>query len=157
MNFTKLLFISILSLSISSFVHSTTIKKSNLYGSWQCDHDLGDPNKNLKINFNYTINLMKNGTSEGFATLFFSMGGLPELKYREIDKATWRLEGEQLHIQSNSIQFINESHPEFEQLLNLQQQFPKSVNESVKIVGLTKYTIKLQSKQHNDVYSCVKI
>jgi hypothetical protein len=99
---------------------------------------------------------MKNGTSEGFATLLFSMGGLPELEYREVDKALWSLNGTQLNIASNNIQFINVSHPEFDQLLNLQQQFPKSVKESVNVLELTKSHMKIQSEQHDEGYTCLK-
>ena len=102
------------------------------------------------------INLMKNGTSTGNADLVFSMEGMPELKYKEVDTALWSLKGNQLQFVSNNIQFINVSHPELEQLLNLQQLFPKRVNESVKVLGLSKKYIKIQSQQHNDVYTCLK-
>ena len=157
MNFTKLLFISTFHFRFQVLLHPATINKADLYGSWQCDHDFSEPQKNIKIKLNYTINLMKNGTSAGNADLLFSMGGMPELKYREADTALWTLKGDQLQFVSNNIQFINESHPELEQLLNLKQLFPKSVNESVKVLELTKKQIKIQSKQHNDAYSCLKI
>lgn len=157
MNLTKLLCLSALSFSMASFADQTNINKANLYGSWQCDHDFSDPNKNLKINFNYTINLINNGTSVGNATLLFAMGGMPQLQYKEADTALWSLKGDQLQFVSNNIQFINVSHPELEQLLNLKQLFPKSVNETVKVLELSKKHIKIQSKQHNDAYTCLKI
>ena len=156
MNLTKLLCLSVISFSMSSFADTTIVNKSDLYGSWQCDHDFSEPQKNIKIKLNYSINLMKNGTSAGNADLLFSMGGMPELKYKEVDTALWSLEGNQLKFVSNNIQFINVSHPELEQLLNLQQLFPKRVNESVKVLGLSKKYIKIQSQQHNDVYTCLK-
>ena len=121
MNLTKLLCISAISFSMSSFADSTKINKADLYGSWQCDHNFSEPQKNIKIKVNYTINLMKNGSSTGNGTLLFSMGGMPELKYREADTALWGIKGDQLQFFSNNIQFINESHPELEQLLNLKQ------------------------------------
>jgi len=157
MNLTKLLCFSALSFSMASFAEPININKTNLYGSWQCDHDFSDPNKNLKIKFNYTINLINNGTSVGNATLLFAMGGMPELQYKEADTALWSLKGDQLQFVSNNIQFTNVSHPELEQLLNLKQLFPKSINEAVKVLELSQKHIKIQSKQHHDAYTCLKI
>lgn len=112
MNLTKLLCISAVSICMSSFADTAIMNKSDLYGSWQCEHDFSEPQKNMRVMLNYTINLMKNGTSVGNADLLFSMGGMPTLKYKEVDTALWRLQGNQLQFVSNNIQFINVSHPE---------------------------------------------
>ena len=158
MNSTKLLFIAmILFAFFSNSAFSAEINKNNLYGSWQCKYDFNDPNKGLKLNFNYNIHFMENGTSQGFATLLVSMGGLPELIYKEIDESLWTVKDNELNITTKNIQFINVNNPDVEKLLDLQQLFPKKVNESVKIIELTKNLIKIKPNKDSGVYQCSKI
>lgn len=157
MNSTKLLFVSmLLSFFVSHSAFSAEINKNNLYGNWQCKYDFNDPNKGLKVNFNYNIHFMKNGTSQGFATLLVSMGGLPELIYKEVDESLWTVKDNELNLTTKKIQFINVNNPDVEKLLNLQQLFPKKINESVIIIELTKHLIKIKPKKDSGVYQCSK-
>jgi len=147
---------SVFALVFSSPTLASAIDKSSLYGSWVCEHSLGNNNKNLQVNFIYHVNVNKNGTSTGEATLTFSMAALPPLIYQEVDTALWTLDRDNLTISSDNIQFSNMSHPEYEALLNLQQHFPRHVNETLKVTQLTKLALTLFSERYNDVYHCVR-
>lgn len=148
--------LSALSFSTPNFAASPSFNKTNIYGDWVCSHELGETDENLQTKLNYKIRFNHNGTSNGNASLLFTINGLPPLVYQEVDTALWQIEGEYLTISSNNISFSNVSHPEFEALLNLQQHFPKSVNEKVKILKLTKKSLAVQSKNHSDVFNCGK-
>tara|TARA_R110001583_G_scaffold28634_3_gene101290 strand:- start:6336 stop:6842 length:507 start_codon:yes stop_codon:yes gene_type:complete len=163
MNLIKVLpLFSVLPLLAASFSMPTvaeqvkTINKSDLYGSWGCQHEVEEPNTKMTIKVSYNINYVKNGTSNGVGALLFKVGGMPELKYSATDSSTWTLEGDNLTIKSNDINFKNVSHPELEALLNLKQILPTTINESGKILELSKTNLKVKSTSYGEVYSCLK-
>jgi len=141
----------------SSVTHSAAVKQEQLYGKWQCIHHFSEPNQNISIKVDYTIELMKNKTSVGKGDLFFTMGGLPPFAYKESDSSLWDLQGNLLTLQSTAIGFVNISHPELEQVLNLQQLFPKHIKETVEVVSVSAQQIKVASSSHGKAYTCDKM
>lgn len=132
------------------------INQNNLYGSWVCQHEVEEPNTKMAIKASYKINYAKDGTSSGVGALLFKIGGMPELKYNVIDNSTWQLKGDSLTIKSQDIKFINVSHPELDNFLNLKTILPKSINESGIILELSKVNLKVKSTSYGEVYSCTK-
>ena len=156
----KILFISLLSVtfSMSAFSKNTPrINKNNIHGLWHCQGASFNAKTNMSIKGNYKVLFMANGTSTGNGNLFLSILGMPKIEYRLVDEAKWAIKSDQLFFSSSNFSLKNISHPEFEQMLNINALIPKKINDSVKILKLTKTELQVQSKKDNRKYSCSKL
>lgn len=133
------------------------INESNLYGEWLCKEEMVDPKSQMKIQVSYNIHYAKNGKSNGMGTVIFNIEGLPPLEYAVTDNSTWKIEGESLMMSSTEINFVNVSFPELDNLLNLKQILPKSINESAQLLELTDANIKVKSASTGGIYTCSKV
>ena len=157
MNLIKVLPVLALTFVNNSFAaQSTNIDVKNLYGSWQCQHEVVEPNSKMTIKVNYKVNYAANGTSSGNGDLYFTLAGIPELHYKTQNKATWSVKGDQLTMKSTDINFVNVNHPELDKFLNIKKILPASVNESGTILALTKESITVKSNAYADSYTCKK-
>lgn len=130
---------------------------SDLLGKWHCLHQLLEPKTKIKVDFDYKINFDKNGKSAGKGNLLLSLQGMPGFKYNISDVSTWSLKDKTLTMTSNEMTFKNISHPQFDQLLNLQALFPKKVNESATILVLNKTTLKVDTKSSSSHITCSRL
>ena len=157
MNLIKVLSVLAFTFVNNSFAaQSTNIDVKNLYGSWQCQHEVVEPNSKMTIKVTYKVNYAANGTSSGSGDLYFTLAGIPELHYKTQNKATWSVKGDQLTMKSTDINFINVNHPELDKILNLKNILPANVNESGTILVLTKDKITIKSEAYEDSYTCNK-
>jgi hypothetical protein len=157
MNLIKVLPVLALTFINNSFAaQSANIEVKNLYGTWQCEHEVVEPNSQMTIKVNYKVNYAVNGTSSGNGDLYFTMAGVPELHYKTQNKATWSVKGDQLTMKSTDISFVNVNHPELDKFLNIKQILPASVNESGTILSLSKDKITVKSEAYSDSYTCNK-
>ena len=136
---------------------SKTINENNLYGMWNCKHTMDDKNLKMKIKIDYDVNIVSTGKSNGSGVLSFNIPNFPELAYSLSDSSNWKIEGGNLILSSTELKVENRSYPELEQILNLRSLLPKKVNESAKIIELTKSKLKVQSKSDGGIYTCSKI
>lgn len=144
--------------SISTLANdSKTINESNLHGMWNCKHTMEDKNLNMTIDIDYDVNVISTGKSTGSGVLSFKIPNFPELAYSLSDSSHWKIKGGNLILSSTELKVENRSYPELEKILNLRSLLPKKVNESAKILELTKSKLKVQSKSDGGIYACSKI
>ncbi|MDN2663250.1 hypothetical protein OW492_07640 [Psychromonas sp. 14N.309.X.WAT.B.A12] len=151
-----LLFYAIPSMAETSVTNVTPINPSNLYGSWFCQHKIEEPNSNMVVDVNYRIQYNQDNTSQGYGILLFTLSGMPKLKYSITDSSTWQLKEDVLSMNSQNIDFKNVSHPELESILNLKKILPATVNESGKIVNLSKNELTVKSDAYSELIQCVR-
>ncbi|RBW47040.1 hypothetical protein DS885_05220 [Psychromonas sp. B3M02] len=151
-----LLFYSLPNLAEESNVNATPIKQSNLYGSWFCQHKIEEPNSKMLIDVNYRLQYKQDNTSQGYGILLFTLSGMPKLKYSIKDSSTWQLQGDNLTMHSQNIEFNNVSHPELESILSLKKILPVTINESGKILSLTNNELTVKSDAYSELIQCVK-
>lgn len=144
-------------ISMSSFANETkAFDEKNIYGSWNCKDTIVDKKTKMTIKFDYNITYIDQGKSYGSGSVFIIPAGFSELKYHVSDRSTWSIKEGNLNISSTDFKLQNVSYPELEKILNLKSIFPKKISESVKILELTKFRIKVQSKRAGKQYTCFK-
>ncbi|MFT7006336.1 MAG: hypothetical protein ACJAXJ_000844 [Colwellia sp.] len=136
---------------------SKTINENNLYGLWNCKHTMEDRKLKMKIKIDYDVNVVRSGKSNGVGVLLFKIPNFPELAYSFSDSSQWKIKGGNLTLSSTELKLKNTSYPELEKMLNLRRLLPKNINESAKILELTKSKLKVQSKSDGGIYACSKI
>ncbi|MGJ8581440.1 MAG: hypothetical protein ACSHWR_03895 [Psychromonas sp.] len=151
-----ILFYSMPSVAEESDKTATQINESNLYGSWFCQHKIEEPNSKMFIDVNYRLQYNQDNTSQGYGILLFTLTGMPKLKYSITDSSTWQLTGDELTMSSQNIEFKNVSHPELESILSLKKILPATINESGKVIHLTKSELTVKSDAYSELIQCVK-
>jgi len=143
---------------MSAFSKNTShINKNDIHGLWQCQGSSFNAKTNMTIKGDYKVLFMANGSSTGKGQFFLSVLGIPEIEYRLVDEAKWAIKSGDLFFSSSNFSLKNISNPEFEQMLNISALMPKKINDSVKILKLTKTQLQVQSKKDNRKFSCVKL
>jgi hypothetical protein len=154
----KILPLFVFTFSMSTLANdSKTINENNLYGLWNCKHTMEDRKLKMKIKIDYDVNVVRNGKSNGVGVLLFKIPNFPELAYSLSDNSQWKIKGGNLTLSSTELKLKNTSYPELEKMLNLRRLLPKNINESAKILELTKSKLKVQSKSDGGIYACSKI
>ena len=136
---------------------STNINKKNLYGTWNCKHTMEEKTSKMKVNIDYNVNILSNGRSTGVGVVLFKMSNFPELTYNLSDSSNWQIKDDNLILTSTKLEVKNKSYPELEKMLNLRSLLPKKVNESVKILELTKAKLKVWSRVDGEIHICSKV
>ena len=133
-----------------------TVNESDLYGSWNCKHQVEDSNTKIRVKIDYNVNFNSEGGANGKGTAIFIVQNLPELKYNLSDVSTWAIIGNTLILTSTQIKSVNVSHPELGKLLNLNKLIPNKVSESSYIMKLTKKRLIVKSQLNEQVIACTK-
>jgi hypothetical protein len=158
MNLINVLPLFTLVCSMSAFATGQkAINESDLYGNWNCKHEVNNSNTKMKAKINYNVNFFRTGKSNGFGTLLFKLPNLPELKYSLTGNSIWKIKEGHLLLSSTEIKSVNVSHPELDQLLNVKQFIPKRINESSNILKLTKSSLEVKSQSNGRIYACNKV
>ncbi|KEI71422.1 hypothetical protein [Endozoicomonas elysicola] len=127
--------------------------KSKLYGSWNCEAAFND--SGAKMTSEFTETYVRNGTlnSIGSMNIQFSPE-LPEIFYTITSHGTWSLDDGYLITNYAKTKIKNITHPEFDEIININDLFPESVSESSKIVSLSNTTLSLQSESSGEYITC---
>lgn len=158
MNLINVLPLFTLVCSMSTFATGQkAINESDLYGSWNCKHEVVNSNAKMKAKINYYVNFFHAGKSNGLGTLLFKLPNFPELKYSLTGNSTWKIKEGDLLLSATEIKSVNVSHPELDQFLNVKQFIPKRINESSRILKLTKSSLEVKSQSNGRVYACTKV
>ena len=126
----------------------------NLYGRWHCQYAMKDASMMMKID--YDIEYTADGQARGNGTVRLRMPHFPLMEYSLSNHATWAVKADSLILSSVGFKLVNRSHPELDQLLNLQSMFAQTVRESSTILELTPSTLIARSDSYGGVYSCAK-
>lgn len=151
----SVLFVLCSSMHVSA-MQQETINKSDLYGSWNCKHQIEDANTNINVKIDYNVNFKAAGKSSGIGSLLFTVQNFPELEYHLSDVSTWDITGNTLILSSTQIKSVNVSHPELDKLLNLNKLIPNKVDESAEILTLTKNRLMVKYHFNEQVITCSK-
>lgn len=143
---------------MSSFAtNSQPIKESYLYGSWKCKGEMVHKKTNMTFNFNYKVNFENNGQANGFGSVLLSFSEFTNLKYSLLDNSTWEIKNGRLIYSSIYIKLKNISHPNLDSIVNLEKLMPQHIEETSKIIRLTKSELEVQPKKNGRKYVCLKI
>lgn len=156
MNFFKILPI-LLSIIFMSGCGSTnhaknSIPEKTLYGNWNCKMNL--ETEKIKISLDYDINYIRDGKSNGLGIMKFKTPSLPEIEYSLATSGNWELKDGYLIESSSETKLVNLSHPEFDEVLNLERLFPQNVSLSAEVLILNDSLLKVKSEIDGTVISC---
>lgn len=140
--------------SLQSSTRDPDFNVADLLGYWHCRHQMFDPSTKIKVDIDYKINFFSGGKSTGTGHLLLMLDSMPGFKYKINDSSTWSLKGDVLTMTSEQMEFNNISHPQFDELLNLQTLFPKKVNEASTILVLNESTLKVDAKSSLEDINC---
>ncbi|WP_299203157.1 hypothetical protein [uncultured Amphritea sp.] len=141
--------------SASTQVNDSAIfDQKNLYGRWNCKYAMEDANTRMKVD--YDISYFADGRASGSGTLLLRMQNFPQMEYSLSNRSTWVVKAGSLILSSAEFKLVNRSHPELDQILNLESLFPQNVRESSTILELTQSTLVARSDSYGGVYSCSK-
>ena len=140
--------------STSSTV-SNYSRLDQLYGSWNCKLSMEEAG--VRVAMNYDVNYVRNGKANGFGTIIFKAPELPEMEYSMAGSSHWEYENGYLIETTTEIKLVNVSHPEFDEVFNLESMFPQNISESSEILVLNNSVLKLKSESDGTVYSCDKV
>jgi hypothetical protein len=129
--------------------------QTQLYGLWHCDLSIDE--EGVKVVMDYEVNYVRNGKSNGFGTIIFKAPGLPEMEYSMAGSSNWGYQNGYLIETTTEIKLVNLSHPEFDEVFNLESMFPQNISESSEILVLNNTLLTLKSESDGTVYSCDKV
>lgn len=140
--------------STSSTV-SNYSRMDQLYGTWNCKLSMEE--EGVKVAMDYDVSYVRNGKSNGFGTIIFKAPELPEMEYSIAASSNWEYKSGYLIETTTEIKLVNISHPEFDEVFNLESMFPQNISESSEILVLNNSELKLKSESDGMVYSCDKV
>lgn len=132
-----------------------SLPENQLYGTWNCQMDFQE--EDVKLSFDYDITYVRNGKSNGFGSFKFKAPDIPEMEYSIADSSNWELNNGYLIETTTEIKLVNISHPEFDDLLNLESMFPQNLSESSEILVLNDSLLKTKSESDGTIISCNKV
>lgn len=131
------------------------LPETKLYGTWNCKVNFQE--EDVKLSLDYDVTYIRNGKSNGFGILKFKAPDIPEMEYSMADSSSWELDNGYLIETTTEIKLVNISHPEFDELLNLESMFPQNISESSEILVLNNSLLKVKSETDGTIYSCNKV
>lgn len=133
-----------------------SLLKKDLLGSWDCSFSFEENGSSITIESEDTY--VRNGPSNSFGTLKVKFAeDLPEINYSMAGTATWEILDGFLVSTLTYFKIVNLSHPEFDEIFNLQEMFPTNISDSSEIIELTKSKLTLKSESSAQVYACVRM
>ena len=134
-------------------IHSHAATKEKLYGGWSCKLEIED--SGMKMSIESSDDYVRNGTINRTGSLNVQFSPeRPKISYTISGSGTWHLENEYLTTTFKFLKIKNISHPEFDDVINLQDMFPENISRSSKITSLTNTTLSLMSEPDGKTYQC---
>ncbi len=133
----------------------TEIDKSKLFcGTWNCkvviEEDAG------KVSYEVDSTYIRNGKFNSLGTMKINYPELPELEYLYADSGSWEIKDGYLISTTAEIKLVNVSHPELDNIMNLEKIFPQNISESAQILKLSKTELSLKDESDGEIYHCFK-
>lgn len=136
----------------SQNIEPSSLKKG-LLGSWDCSFSIKENGSSMTIESEDTY--VRNGRSNSFGILKAKFAeDLPEIEYSMAGTATWEILDGFLVSTLTDIKIVNLSHPEFDEIFNLQEMFPTDISDSSEVIELTKSKLTLKSESDASIYEC---
>jgi len=127
----------------------------NILGPWDCNYSFKEDDFSASISSTDTY--VRNGASHSFGIMKIRYASdTPEVEYSLAGTATWKIQGKYLIQTMTDIKIVNVSHPEVDEIFNLQEMFPTNVSESSEILKLTAAELVLDSESGTGLYTCSK-
>jgi hypothetical protein len=105
----------------------------------------------------YVVTYIRNGKSNGFGLLKLKLPELPEMEYSFADSSNWELNNGYLVESTIEIKLVNVSHPDVEDVWDLENMLPQNISESSEVLVLNNSLLKVKSESDGTIYSCNKV
>lgn len=126
----------------------------DLAGVWACQSELAT--ETLKIRTVGVEEFHPSGEfrSEGELTFYFSTGPLGELTYANRSAGQWRLSEGALEVEIVVAEARNTSHPEFGDVMALENEQEPGFTDSLKITAFSEDTVSFESASSGALLEC---
>lgn len=129
--------------------------RQNILGVWDCATTFEEHDLHLKIESKDTF--LRNGASHSFGIMTAKFSSdMPEISYSVAGTFTWKIEGKYLIEMATDLKIVNLTHPEFDEVMKLQDIFPTNISESSEILRLTESELIVDSESGGGIYKCTK-
>lgn len=127
----------------------------NILGSWDCNYSFKEDD--FAASISSTDTYVRNGASNSFGIMKIRYTSeSPEIEYSIASTDTWKIQGKYLIQTMTDVKIVNVSHPEIDDVFNLQEMFPTNISESSEILKLTATELILDSESGLGLYTCSK-
>lgn len=158
MKLIKILSVCVFVFSISvPVVAQESFNESFIYGTWNCKHQVVEPNTKMKVSVDYSVTFEASGKSKGSGKILFLIPSFPEVEYSVKDTSSWEIKDRDLVVSSSQVTSENINYPELDKFLDIKQFIPQTVSESAKILELNKNMLKVKSNSGRGTYTCSKV
>lgn len=128
-----------------------------IHGAWNCKIDESMDGGSLTISTEDSY--IDNGRFNSFGTMTMNIDIESEnisLKYSIAGTGTWDVKNGKLYQTLEDVKLVNLTAPEFDDVLNLSNMFPKNVSESSTITSIDKKSITVKSDIDGSEHTCSK-
>ncbi|WP_404437272.1 hypothetical protein [Stutzerimonas chloritidismutans] len=153
--FSLLLLLTVTASGCASEPYPAFDHSQNILGVWDCAAVIEENGASLKVESKDTY--LRNGASHSFGIMKAKFSDeLPEIQYSVAGTSAWKIEGEYLIQTMTDLKIVNLTHPEFDDVIKLQDIFPENISESSVILRLTSTELVVDSESGAGVYRCSK-
>ena len=129
--------------------------EQKLLGTWTCQTKTEKNGSLISVNIEETY--VRNGRANIVGIIKFKRDkDTPEIEYAYAGTSTWEIDGNYLIETVTDFKFTNISHPEFDDVFNLNDMTPKNISDSQEIIEFAGSKLTLKSESYGYIYSCVK-
>lgn len=141
----------------SSSSASNNFSRSQFFGGWNCSFSNKEDGVLVSIDLN--VNYIRNGSSNSFGTMTFKPQEQSEMEveYSISSSGNWEYQDGYLIETVKEMKIVNLSHPELDEILNLENILPQNISESSEVLLLNGTTLKLKSESNGEIISCNKL
>lgn len=141
-------------LACSIEASASAYSKEQLLGSWNCSLNIEEDRLKLLIEVESTY--VRNGNSHTLGIVTAKFNERPEMTYSIATSSTWEVSESYLITTLKEAKVVNLTHPEFDNVLKLQDFFVKGTSDSSRILELTSSKLSVKSETDGTVYHCSK-
>lgn len=137
----------------ASSTPSNNYYNNRIYGMWDCEYSIVE--NGITISAKSSETYIRNGKTNSFGTLNVQFTPDSEtIEYSVSMSGSWKIRNGYLITESTESKIVNMSHPELDEIFNLNDFIPQNLSESAKILKITKNKMSLMSETDGSVYHC---
>lgn len=136
---------------------SNIFSRSQFFGGWNCSFSSKEDGALVSIDLN--VNYIRNGSSNSFGTMTLKLEEQAEIEieYSISSSGSWEYQDGYLIETASEIKIVNLSHPELDEVFNLENILPQNISESSEVLLLNGSTLRLKSESNGEIINCNKL
>jgi len=154
----KYLYPAVLLLILGGCASGTPSNKyynNQIYGMWDCEYTSEEDG--TTINAKSSDVYVRNGKVNSFGNLNVQFApGSETVEYSVSMSGSWKIQNGYLITESSETKIVNISHPELDEIFNLNDFLPQNISDSSKILKITRNEMSLKSETDGSIYNCVR-